>query len=137
MGAQNMVLELTRDHDGLRIAMRTFAQAMHRADAADMSEIARRRIAFSQLFRDHMAREDSFVQQLRRLPPSARAADIVNEHGAAIRALFLRYSDHIKYWSPAQISADWPGYRAAVLALQASLHERMIWEERNLHPLTA
>lgn len=129
-----MTLELTRDHDSLRIAMRSFAQAMNRANTADMSEIARRRIAFSQLFRDHMGREDSMVQQLRRLPPSSRAADVIDEHGAAIRALFLRYSDHIKYWNPAQISADWSGYRAAVLA---SLHERMIWEERNLHPLTA
>jgi len=77
------------------------------------------------------------VQQLRRRPLTPEANQALREHGRAIVALFLRYSDHIKQWTPAQIDADWVGYRTAVLALQDGLRERMAWEEKHLHPLLA
>jgi hypothetical protein len=50
-------------------------------------------------------------------------------------ALFLRYSDHIKQWTPAQIMADWDGYRRGTLGLQDMLYDHMEWEEAHLHPL--
>ncbi|WP_298398451.1 hemerythrin domain-containing protein [Sphingobium sp.] len=130
-----MQMELAQDHDGLRKMMRDFAHAMESARVEDMSDIARRRIAFSQLFREHMAREDAMVQNLRRGAMPPQADRIIRDHSRAMVALFLRYSDHIKYWTPAQIAADWPGYRVAVLDLQNGLHDRMEWEEANLHPL--
>ncbi|WP_093018358.1 hypothetical protein [Sphingobium sp. YR768] len=132
-----MHMELAQDHDGLRRMMRDFAHAMESARAEDMPDIARRRIAFSQLFREHMAREDAMVQDLRRNPMTPHADQVVRTSSRAMVALFLRYSDHIKYWTPAQIAADWPGYRAAVLELQNGLYDRMEWEEAHLHPLFA
>ncbi|WP_236616839.1 hypothetical protein [Sphingobium lactosutens] len=130
-----MMTDLRHDHDGLRRMMQDFALMMRSAGPEDMPEVTQRRIAFSQAFREHMAREDRMVQQLRKGLLSPEAAQVLREHGRAIVALFLRYSDHIKIWTPAQIEADWVGYRTAVLGLQDGLRERMAWEEQHLHPL--
>lgn len=135
MGSQIMMMDLRRDHDGLRRIMHDFALMMHSGQLKDMPDVARRRIAFSQGFREHMAREDAMVQTLRKRPLLPEASQALREHGRAIVALFLRYSDHIKIWTPAQIEADWAGYLAAVLELQEGLRDRMAWEERHLHPL--
>ncbi|HUD95189.1 hypothetical protein [Sphingobium sp.] len=130
-----MVMGLRQDHDGLRLLMREFAQILHGAGADGMVELARRRIAFSQAFREHMGREDAMVRVLSRHPMTSSATQVVRDHGRAMVALFLRYSDHVKDWSPAQIQADWAGYRDAVLILQNGLYDRMEWEEQHLHPL--
>ncbi|MFZ2997120.1 hypothetical protein [Sphingobium sp.] len=127
---------LTQGHDDLRVSMRDFAHVMQTASMADMPVIARLRIAFSRLFSDHMGQENAIIEALRRGPLTPQADAILREHSRAIVALFLRYSDHIKYWTPAQIGRDWPGYRDAVLALQDGLYERMEWEEEHLHPLS-
>lgn len=130
-----MVMGLRQDHDGLRLLMREFAQLLAVAGMKDMPDLARRRIAFSQAFREHMGREDAMVRDLVRRPLTPQATGIVREHGRAMVALFLRYSDHVKDWTPAQIAADWSGYRNAVLDLQNGLYDRMDWEEQHLHPL--
>ncbi|KQN09418.1 hypothetical protein ASE85_00060 [Sphingobium sp. Leaf26] len=130
-----MHMELTQGHNDLRVAMRDFAYIMQAANADDLPEVARRRIRFSQLFREHMGQEDAMVTALRRRSLTPQADSIVRDHGRAVVALFLRYSDHIKYWTPAQIGQDWPGYRDAVLVLQNALYDRMEWEEQHLHPL--
>ena len=135
MGSKMMMTDLRHDHDGLRRMMQDFALMMRSARPEDMLEVTRRRIAFSQAFREHMAREDRMVQQLRKGPLSPEAGQALRGHGRAIVALFLRYSDHIKIWTPAQIETDWAGYRTAVLGLQDGLRERMAWEEQHLHPL--
>jgi hypothetical protein len=133
-----MHMELTHGHDGLRVAMRNFAHVMQTARVEDMPAVARLRTAFSQLFREHMGQEDAMITALRHRSPVTPQTDrILRDHSRAMVALFLRYSDHIKYWTPTQIGRDWPGYRDAVLALQGSLHERMEWEEDHLHPLFA
>jgi class 3 adenylate cyclase len=129
--------ELMRDHDGLRGLMRDFRHLMERARPEDMPEIARLRIRFSQAFRAHLAQEDMLVRDMQRRPMAAEGQQVVRVHGRAMTALFLRYSDHIKEWTPARIAADWAGYRKAVLDLQTGLHERMEWEEEHLHPLLA
>ncbi|NWK95672.1 hypothetical protein DM806_08295 [Sphingobium lactosutens] len=130
-----MVMVLRQDHDGLRLLMREFAQLLAVASIRDMPDLARRRIAFSQAFREHMGREDAMVRDLGRRSPTPQATGVVREHGRAMVALFLRYSDHVKDWAPAQINADLAGYRNAVRALQNGFHDRMAWEEQHLHPL--
>lgn len=130
-----MHMELTQGHDDLRGMMRDFAHLMLTATVDDMPEVARRRIRFSQLFRAHMGQEDAMVITLRRRPLTPQADGVLRDHSRAMVALFLRYSDHIKYWTPAQISRDWRGYRDAVLTLQNGLYDRMEWEETHLHPL--
>lgn len=130
-----MSMELKRDHDALRGMMREFAHVMRANGPEALPDITRRRIAFSQLFRDHMGREDAMVVALRFGPTASQADPVAREHSRAIVALFLRYSDHIKNWTPAKIERDWPGYRDDVLDLQQGLLDRMAWEERYLHPL--
>lgn len=126
-------MELVADHDDLRSKMREFAQTMA-MDSPDMDDVMRRRIAFSRAFRHHMAHEELAVSQLRtRTCPAARGA--AREHGAMIRALFLRYSDHVKQWTPAELARDWAGYCSAVLTLQDRLYDLMEWEEDNLFRL--
>ncbi|MFD1105687.1 hypothetical protein [Sphingobium olei] len=130
-----MITELTQGHADLRVLMLDFARAMEGASPDDMPTLAQKRIAFSQLFRDHMAREEAMTSALPRadLPPEQE--QVVRDHHRGIVALFLRYSEHVKCWTPAQIATDWPTYRKAVLALQDELRERMAWEEAHLHPL--
>ncbi len=125
-----MPVELMADHDDLRAKMREFAQLMM-IDPPDRDDIMRRRISFSKVFREHMAREDAVTTPLRRQPCTMAQAAAV-EHGAKVRALFLTYSDHIKHWTPAEMVRDWIGYRAAVLGLQNGLYDLMDWEEANL-----
>lgn len=132
-----MLTELKQDHDALRGIMRDFTHIMRTQGPEALPDIARRRIAFSHLFRDHMGREDAMVVALRAGPMAAQADPIAREHSRAMVALFLRYSDHIKSWTPAQIERNWSGYRDAVLDLQQGLLDRMLWEERHLHPLMA
>lgn len=124
--------QLAQDHDGLRTIMRDFMTAL---DRRDMADIARRRIEFSQLFRSHMAREDNAVNTLRQGGNPSRDLPVAFEQSRAIVSLFLRYSDHLKRWTPAAIEADWTGYRHAVAQLQQALLDRMAWEEAQLHPL--
>lgn len=124
--------QLAQDHDGLRTIMRDFITAL---DRRDMADIARRRIAFSQLFRSHMAREDDAVSMLRQSRNPSRDLPVAFEQSRAIVSLFLRYSDHVKHWTPAAVEANWTGYRHAVAQLQEALFERMAWEEAQLHPL--
>lgn len=130
-----MITELTQGHAELRTLMLDFARGMDDAGPENMPRLAQKRIAFSQLFRDHMAREDALTRSLPRatLPPEQE--QVVRTHSRGVVALFLRYSDHVKHWNPAQIAADWSTYRLAVLALQDELRERMAWEESHLHPL--
>lgn len=130
-----MLMQLKQDHDALRGMMRDFAQVMRAHGPEALPDIARRRIAFSQLFRDHMGREDAMVVALRSGPMAAQADPVMRDHSRAMVALFLRYSDHIKVWTPARIAQDWHGYRDAVLELQQGLLDRMAWEEGHLHPL--
>lgn len=130
-----MSILLKQDHEALRVMMQEFAHIMRTSGVEALPDIARKRIAFSQLFREHMGREDARALDLRDGHLAAQADPLLREHGRAIRALFLRYSDHIKYWTPTLITQDWNGYLEAVLALQGELAERMTWEERNLHPL--
>ena len=82
-----------------------------------------------------MGREDARALDLRNGRQAAQADPVLREHGRAIRILFLRYSDHIKQWTPAQIMADWGNYKRATLALQDMLYDHMEWEEAHLHPL--
>ncbi|MBV2150636.1 hypothetical protein KRZ98_20745 [Sphingobium sp. AS12] len=130
-----MSIILKQDHEALRVMMREFAHIMRTSGIEALPDIARKRIAFSQLFREHMGREDARALDLRNGHLAAQADPLLREHGRAIRALFLRYSDHIKYWTPTMIAQDWSGYLEAVLTLQGELAEQMAWEERNLHPL--
>jgi hypothetical protein len=130
-----MHIELTQGHDDLRAAMRDFAHILQSATVQDMPEVARRRTRFSQLFRDHMGQEDAMITTLRRGPLTPQADGVLRDHSRAMVTLFLRYSDHIKYWTPTQIGQDWRGYRDAVLILQNGLYDRMEWEEDHLHPL--
>ncbi|MEC3949185.1 hypothetical protein [Sphingobium sp. HWE2-09] len=130
-----MSTELQQDHDGLRRIMREFAHMMRTKGPEAMPDITRMRIAFSQLFREHMGREDGMIGIMRSGPAAVQGDPVAREHSRAMVALFLRYSDHIKSWTPAQIEADWHGYRDAVLQLQQDLFSRMEWEERYLHPL--
>lgn len=131
-----MPVELTSDHDDLRRQMREFSQLMM-IDPPDKEDLMRRRIAFSKMFRDHMCREDEATTSIRRTGSGPAQAAAV-EHSALVRALFLRYSEHIKQWTPATMSADWRGYGRAVIALQNGLYELMDWEESNLfHHLDA
>ncbi len=125
-----MPVELKADHDDLRAQMREFSQLMM-IDPPDRADIMRRRIAFSKRFRDHMSREDVATATLR-YQNNGLAKAVAAEHGAKFRALFLRYSDHIKQWTPAEMGRDWAGYRAAVLGLQNGLYDLMDWEEENL-----
>ncbi|BBD97518.1 hypothetical protein SAMIE_1010190 [Sphingobium amiense] len=124
--------QLAQDHGALRTIMRDFVQAL---DRRDMPDIARRRIEFSQLFRSHMAREDAAVNAMRRSETPTRDLQTACEHGRAVVSLFLRYSEHLKRWTPAQVEEDWAGYRRAVIELQNALMDRMAWEEAHLHPL--
>ena len=127
--------KLTQDHDGLRVAMREFAQLIDGAALTDMPEVTRRRISFSQRFRAHMAAEDAVLRDLKRRVASPEIDRTVREHSRAQVDLFLRYSDHIERWTPAAITADLAGYAMAVQALQKGLYALMDWEETHLHPL--
>lgn len=127
-----MNYQLVQDHDDLRTIMRDFMTAL---DRRDMADIARRRIAFSQMFRSHMGREDDAVTALRQSRNPVRDLPVAFQQSRAIVALFLRYSDHVKRWTPAAVEADWAGYRHAVAVLQQALLDRMAWEEAQLHPL--
>jgi hypothetical protein len=130
-----MSILLKQDHEALRVMMHEFAMVMRTCGIEALPEIARKRIAFSQMFREHMGREDARALTLRDGHLAVQADLLLREHGRSVRALFLLYSDHIKYWTPTLIAQDWSGYLDAVLALQDRLAERMAWEERNLHPL--
>lgn len=130
-----MTIILKQDHDALRAMMHDFAHVLRTRGSDALPDIARRRISFSQLFRQHMGREDARALDLRNGRQAAQADPVLREHGRAIRILFLRYSDHIKYWTPAVIKGSWDDYLAAVLVLQGELADRMAWEERCLYPL--
>ncbi|MBZ9648789.1 hemerythrin domain-containing protein [Sphingobium sp. 3R8] len=132
-----MPTELRQDHDALRGMMREFAHVMRTQGPEALPDITRRRIAFSQLFRDHMGREDALVVALRTGRTAVQSDPVARDHSRAMVALFLRYSDHIKNWTPARIERDWSGYRDSVLELQQGLLDRMAWEEQHLHPLMA
>lgn len=130
-----MTRTLARDHDDLRAAMHDYAAILRGPAAEGLAAIMPRRIRFSQIFREHMGREDGEVEALANRLRDPAAMKVVRDHRRALVALFLRYSDHVKQWTPAEIARDWAGYRDGVLALQEGLHDRMAWEEAELHPL--
>lgn len=117
--------------------MREYAALMPVERPADLQDLLGPRVAFSQRFRTHMGREDGLERLVRTSGIDMAGEQVVREHRNRIMALFLRYSNHIKHWAPAQIERDWPGYRRDVLDLQKTLTTLMDWEERNLHPLAA
>lgn len=101
----------------------------------DMADISRRRIAFSQLFRQYLIRKQELVATVRLKTTSVQVENTLRAHADGTRDLFLQYNAHIKVWTPDRIAGDWPGYRTAVLSLQRQLNERLEWEETTLHPL--
>jgi hemerythrin-like domain-containing protein len=132
-----MTLRLKAEHDALRVALRAFAEMMPPHKPADLTALMRGRTAFSNLFRQHLSYEESRIATLRTGHVSCPAEQAQREHGNRLRVLFLAYSDHIKSWTPAGISAQWTRYRIDVLALQKGLYQLMDWEEKVLHPLLA
>ena len=127
-------MQLNEDHDALRLMTREFVRAMN-ATNPDMADISRRRIAFSQLFRQYMIRKQELVASVRLSTTSVQVETTLRAHADGARELFLQYNAHIKVWTPDRIAGDWPGYRTAVLGLQRQLIERLTWEETTLHPL--
>tara|TARA_R110000868_G_scaffold101151_5_gene278515 strand:- start:596 stop:1003 length:408 start_codon:yes stop_codon:yes gene_type:complete len=127
-------MQLNQDHDDLRRLTREFARAMNAANP-DMADISRRRIAFSQLFRQYLIRKQELVATVRLKTTSVQVENTLRAHADGTRDLFLLYNAHIKVWTPDRIAGDWPGYRTAVLSLQRQLNERLEWEETTLHPL--
>lgn len=123
------------DHDGLRRMMREYAGMMGTSRPDDLSILTSRRIAFSQLFRQHMAREDAMEQAVRADGVGTEGEQVIRDHRDRVRALFLNYSEHIKCWTLGRIDREWAAYRDAVLALQKALSTLMEWEEKMLHPL--
>lgn len=127
-------MQLNEDHDGLRLMMREFARAMNAAEP-DLPDISRRRIAFSQLFRQYLDRKQQLVTHVRLSKPSAQTESTLRAHADGTRDLFLQYSAHIKIWTPDRIASHFSDYRTAVLELQRQLFERLASEEATLHPL--
>ena len=130
-----MTQHLKAEHDALRAEMRAFAIMMPVQRPNDLTALMRGRTSFSNLFRQHLAHEESRMTSLRTGYPDCPMEQAQREHGNRLRRLFLNYSDHIKAWTPARILADWARYRSDVLALQKGLHDLMAWEEKALHPL--
>lgn len=129
-----LLMQLTEDHDGLRLMMREFNGAMNAA-LPDLADITRRRISFSQLFRQYLERKQHLITCVRQSTQSADVENTLRAHADGTRDLFLQYSAHIKVWTPDHIASDWSGYRAAVLNLQRQLIGRLESEEATLHPL--
>ncbi|PZQ59324.1 MAG: hypothetical protein DI544_11765 [Sphingomonas taxi] len=116
------------DHEALRASMRRFVDLMAAGYDAARDALPRERVAFSQLFRQHLAEESAHVRTA--LPDDAIAAKAAGD----MQALLQEYSAHVSHWTPARIDADWDGYRCAVLRLQRRMLVRMAWEERELLP---
>ena len=125
-----MTQHFLKDHDDLRALMRGYPAGV-RNDAADRAMLLRDRVAFSQLFRRHLADEDAQIRNvLGNDPLAVRAA-------ADMQRIFRDYSAHLSQWTPPRIEGEWGDYCRAVLALQRRLIERLAWEERELFPRLA
>lgn len=127
---------LKTDHDDLRLMIQDILSLLSGHGPERMADLVRLRTAFSKRFRQHLAHEDADLRA--RAASGGEALQAVCAlHGQKQRGYFLRYSDHIKRWTPDLIAKDWAGYRSGVMDLARGHRELMDWEERELHPLLA
>jgi hypothetical protein len=73
---------------------------------------------------------------------TAALAGATPQEADAIRALMAqdvpmmeRSRTHMETWTPERITADWAGYCVASRAIRASMHERVVAEQRVLVPI--
>ena len=115
--------------------MRDYAELMRSGAPGDMTTVAKKRIAFSRLFREHMHDVGAAIDAARGGVLLESDSRILASHSENFQPIFLRYSAHIKYWSPDRIASEWEEYCAACIALQDMYGRQLDWEEQFLVPV--
>ena len=128
---------LQAEHDRLRAMMHECASHMRLPDPCEMAGLARRRAAFAQLFRAHIARIDRDVAAMRREIAMTGQGDLVDHHARNMRDIFLAYSAHINHWTLDNVASGWAAYCAEALDMHRHYHAQLDWERSVLYPLLA
>jgi hypothetical protein len=115
-----VAVELFEEHSAMLEAAEEFLAAVRRKPRISLDRLSRMRVRLSSLIRQHRTTEEAFIYgplmrdggfgRLPHLEPIVQ--DLMREK--------VRYSEHIRKWTPQAIESDWEGYvRACEERLQA------------------
>ncbi len=123
------------DHDRLRVMIDAYLAMLRGNARPDIAEVMRRRLAFSNAFRAHVAAEGPALDALRTGNGDHPVDRMLDRHGARLREVMPGYSALIHDWTPPRIVAEWPSYCREVRAQVRRYYEFLAWEEAQVLPL--
>lgn len=122
------------DHDRVRALMAQIETLLHGPTPVDLTHLMRLRWTLLRTLIQHLGREGAACARLLHDEPCPGAAMIADCFADELRGIWSGYLDHLILCDePAALATD--AYRDRFAALSRVLHDRMIREERWLHPL--
>jgi len=125
----------TDEHDHLRVLIDSYLAMLRGNARPDIVDVMRRRLAFSNAFRAHVAAEGPVLDALRTGDRDHPTDRILDQHSCRLREVMPGYSALIHDWTPARIEAEWPDYCHDVRMQVKRYYEFLEWEEAQVLPL--
>ncbi len=123
------------EHDHLRVMLGDYIGMMGRTSKPDIADVLRRRLAFYNAFRAHVASEGAALERLRTGRADRPVDRMLDAHDRRLRDVMPGYNALIREWTPPRIVAEWPVYCRAVRAQVKRYLEFLLWEEAEVLPL--
>lgn len=124
-----MAVELFEEHSAILEAAESFLAAIKRTPRPSIDEVTRLRVRLSARVRQHRLTEEEFI-----FGPLMREGGLgkLPHLGPKVQELMrekVRYSEHVRKWTPQAIERDWHGYVEACEARILSLRHVITEEE--------
>jgi hypothetical protein len=129
------MLAQLRQHHAAISNLLTDLEALCNDQHPDMAKLSAVRLALTRASRARSAYLNSTVypELLRTCPPDKRIAlEKLKSDGLL---MLVRSGDHIRHWTPREITADWRGYCQASAAMRRAMRARIELEAQLIYPL--
>jgi hypothetical protein len=130
-----MIDKLCNQHRLLRSFVTEILGLVSLPAPCNQQKLAEARWRVARMLHQHLAAEERFAYRPLERDPRPDAALLAHAFRKELDDSYMRYEQHLDYWTSERIQNDWFMYRTAVRHMAAFLFARMDREEAELFPL--
>ncbi len=127
-------MTLERDQAELRAASQALLDLAERPQPAPRAALSAARWRVARALLRYLPIFDRTVHARLRLHADPKAQILTAQFKAEVDAIYARYEQHAQRWTPAEIDAAWPAYRAQVRQQAMMMRDRLDRELTQLGP---